>query len=101
MQQIHILPPFLYRKDWVKRQRIVHSYGDEELIDPAELQEQLEECMQAGTVPNEVPTLPTGTLQPTDVDVIIGGKKCKCGSTTHQRTSHKDCPLGTKGTKKL
>ena len=26
------------------------------------------------------------------------GRKCKCGSTTHQRTNHSDCPLNTKNT---
>lgn len=24
--------------------------------------------------------------------LIVSGRKCRCGSTQHQRTSHKDCP---------
>ena len=28
--------------------------------------------------------------------LIVSGRKCRCGSTQHQRTSHKDCPLNKK-----
>ena len=80
----------------MKRQRIVHSYGDDEdITDPAELQAELEEHMQAGTVPNHIPS-PCRMPNPSDVEVVLGGKKCKCGSSTHQRTSHKNCPLKKK-----
>ena len=30
------------------------------------------------------------------VDIVLGGKKCKCRSTTHQRISHSECPLNKK-----
>ena len=33
---------------------------------------------------------------PAGAEVDVGGKKCKwCGSTTHQRKSHKDCPYNS------
>lgn len=28
--------------------------------------------------------------------LVVSGRKCHCGSTHHQRTSHKDCPLNKK-----
>ena len=28
--------------------------------------------------------------------LIVSGRKCRCGSTQHQCTSHKDCPLNKK-----
>ena len=30
---------------------------------------------------------------PGDVDFVTGGKLCKCGSSTHQSTFPRDCPL--------
>ena len=34
---------------------------------------------------------------PDNVSVSIGGKGCRrCGSTTHQRSSHRDCPFNKK-----
>ena len=34
---------------------------------------------------------------PETATVTLGGKKCKwCGSTTHSRKSHKDCPHNPK-----
>lgn len=86
-----------HSKECVKRQKIVHTYGDEELLDTEELQEQLEEQIKAGTVASCIPNIEEGSLPPKDVELVIGGKKCKCGSTTHQHTSHSDCPL-RKGT---
>jgi hypothetical protein len=42
-------------------------------------------------LPNDMVTAPPGA------NVVIGGKKCKwCGSTTHVRKSHKDCPHNPK-----
>lgn len=51
---------------------------------------ELEQRIREGTVPHHIP--PT-THTPDGVDTILGGKHCKCGSTTHQRISHRDCPL--------
>ena len=59
-------------------------------MDPLELQEHLQERIHEGTVSNEVPQV---TEVPKNVEVNLGGKCCKCGSTTHKRTSHHDCPL--------
>ena len=77
----------------MKRQHIVHSYGEEELVDAAELQADLEERLRNGTVQH---SMPAHCNRPENVDIILGGKKCKCGSTTHQRTSHRNCPLNKK-----
>ena len=70
-----------YRKKWVKRQKIVHTYGDDDDVDPSKLQAELEQRIREGTVPHHIP--PT-TRTPDGVDTILGGKRCKCGSTTHQ-----------------
>lgn len=75
----------------VKRQRIVHSYGEEELVDTDELQAELEEHISEGSVPRHMPT--TIPPRPENIDVVISGQKCKCGSTTHQRTLQRECPL--------
>lgn len=78
----------------MKRQRIVHSYGeDEDELDAEELQEELEQHMRDGTVPHQIPVC---SEKPDGVDIVVGGKKCKCGSTTHQRIFHRECPLNKK-----
>ena len=81
------------RKEWVKRQKILHSYGEDEneIANENDLQEELHQRIIDNTVPHNLPS--TCANMPTDVDVVVGGKHCKCGSTTHQRISHKDCPL--------
>ena len=87
----------IHRKAWVKRQQIIHSYGagedeEEEYIDPSELRQGIEESIASGSAqpPNVVSTLPT---VPDDIDVCVGGRGCnKCGSLTHKRSNHKDCP---------
>ena len=82
----------------MKRQHIVHSYGeDEDEWDTVELQTELEQHMRDGTVPHHVPPQ---VPKPDGVDVLLGGKKCKCGSTTHQCISHRECPLNKKKTSK-
>ena len=82
-----------YRKEWVKRQKILHSYGEDEneIADETDLQEELRQRILDNTVPHNLPSICAN--MPTDVDVIVGGKHCKCGSATHQRISHRDCPL--------
>ena len=82
---------YYHRKQWVKRQKIVHSYGeDEEECDTEEFQAELEQHMRDGTVPH---CIPAQSEKPDSMEIVLGGKKCKCGSTTHQRISHRDCPL--------
>ena len=90
-----------HRKAWVKRQRIVHCYvqGEEEeqeVNDPDALRREVERSITDGTArPPSVPSaLPTLT---SDVDVDIGGKGCsKCGSHSHKRSNHSDCPYNKK-----
>ena len=84
---------FACRKQWVKRQHIVHSYGEEDLIDTSDLRAQLGDCISDGTVTRSIPP---SVEQPHNIDIIVSGRKCKCGSTTHQRVSHKECPLRKK-----
>ena len=90
-----------HRKAWVKRQTVVHSYGteeeeDEDIHDPDDLLEDIQQSMADGTarpptVPSMIPALTS------DVDVVIGGKGCaKCGSLSHKRSNHKDCPYNKK-----
>ena len=58
------------RKKWVKRQAIVHSYGqDDEGDDEAGEDEEV---------------------------TVISNRTCRCGSTLHKRTTHRSCPLNTK-----
>ena len=66
------------RRNWGKRQAVQHTYGgvdDEESGD------------DRSTVEVEVPN---GGV------TIVSGRKCKCGSTEHRRTSHSACPLNKK-----
>ena len=74
----------------MKRQKIVHSYGDD-WLEQSDLEEELEHRLSTNTVPHHLPAMQD--TMPGDVDFAIGGKRCKCGSSTHQRTSHHDCPL--------
>ena len=81
----------------MKRQHIVHSYGDEELVDSAELQAELEQRMidDASTVPHD---LPKSKAKPDNLHVTLSGRQCKCGSTSHLRVSSHECPLNNKRT---
>lgn len=58
------------RKKWVKRQAIVHSYGQDD----------------------------EGDDEPGDMAevTVISNRTCRCGSTSHKRTTHRSCPLNTK-----
>ena len=80
------------RKQWGKRQRVLHTYGPEDDDDSSD----------------DGPQQPTTSSQPGANDVIndngadivltMGSKKqCNaCGSTTHQRRSSKQCPFNKK-----
>lgn len=87
------------RKKYVKSCQIRHTYGED---DEANLLEEeailvAENAVQAGsecdiTVPGDHVVDP-----PETATVTLGGKKCKwCGSTTHSRKTHKDCPHNPK-----
>ena len=78
----------------MKRQHIVYNYGeDEDECGGEELLAELKLQIRDGTVPHHIPAL---FEKPDNIDVVLGGKKCKCGSTTHQRISHCECPLNKK-----
>lgn len=70
------------RKKWVKRQALVHTYGggddDDGNDDVSE------------EITREANVLMGGTVEEDGGLTVISGKKCKCGSTQHKRTSHKD-----------
>ena len=67
------------RKRWVKRQAILHTYGVEDDDDGGE---------EDRTLVQEAERILGG-----EETVIVSGRKCRCGSTTHQRTSSRLCPL--------
>jgi len=67
------------RKKWVKRQAILHTYGVEDEEDDSGEDRTLVQQAQRMVGGEET--------------VIVSGRKCRCGSTTHQRTSSRLCPL--------
>ena len=72
------------RKRWVKQQEIRHDYGEEDGEDDPEVDD------SAGA--REL--LGNSSVSGPDRAVIIASKKkCKCGSTTHLPTSHRECPM--------
>ena len=83
----------------MKNCRIRHTYGEDDEEEANLLEEEavslasaaLREGLGSGT------TLGTNSSEVVDVpenaSVTLGGKKCKwCGSNTHSRKTHKDCP---------
>lgn len=86
---------FYLRKKYVQRLQIRHSYGDDIEDDPVSediATEVTQAAMANGTAPSAPVLEPVPA--PAGAEVHVGGKKCKwCGGTTHQRKSHKDCPL--------
>ena len=72
------------RKRWVKQQEIRHDYGEEDGEDDPEV----------GDSAGARDLLGSSSVSGPDRAVIIASKKkCKCGSTTHLRTSHRECPM--------
>ena len=72
------------RKRWVKRQSLQHTYGGDEdgydgEDDPLLVAEADSLISDLGGEDGQLTT--------------ISGKKCRCGSFLHQRTSHRACPL--------
>ena len=72
------------RRRWVKRQSLQHTYGNDDIladeVDDPELVAEADDIVDA---------LGGGDQNLT----TISGKKCRCGSFLHQRTSHRACPL--------
>ena len=72
------------RKRWVKQQEIRHDYGEEDG----------EDDLEVDSVGGARELLGSSSVSGPDSAVIIASKKkCKCGSTTHLRTSHRECPM--------
>ena len=70
------------RKKWVKQQAVRHTYGGDS-------EDEGDDDGQLVSDVNEI-------LGNKDDLLVVSGRKCRCGSTRHQRTSHKDCPLNKK-----
>lgn len=84
----------------MKNCRIRHTYGEEEEEVGVSEEEALQIARDAvgeetadgchtmpGTSAHDVAAAPENSV------VTLGGKKCKwCGSSTHSRKTHKDCP---------
>ena len=86
-----------FRKKYVQRLQIRHSYGDDD-EDRSVSEDMATAVTEAAMANGTVPTAPVldPVPAPAGAEVDIGGKKCKwCGSTTHQRKSHKDCPCNS------
>ena len=89
------------RKQWAKRQKVLHQYGEEEDSDdssddgvsetpPAIAgQELVDYAMLVLCEVNEE------TSKKGKGKAKSAQKPCKCGSTTHSHTSFRDCPLHT------
>jgi len=86
------------RKKHTQACKIRHYYGDDELEDDCvdediakQLTEQAIKDGSASTVDVQLNVV----APPSGADVTVGGrKKCKsCGSGTHSRRTHKDCPF--------
>ena len=78
------------RKQWAKRQKILHQYGEEEDSDDSSDdggQELVDDAMLVLCEVNEE------TSKKGKGKAKSAQKPCKCGSTTHSRTSFRDCPL--------
>lgn len=86
----------------MKNCQIRHSYGEDD--EDADVSEDVavritEAAIANGTAP-PAPVLEVSAA-PDEAVVVIGGKSCKwCGSTSHVRKSHKDCPCNPKNKKK-
>ena len=70
------------REKWVKQQAVRHSYGQEDSGDEDD----------DGNLVRDVGEM----IGNEDESTLISGRKCRCGSTTHSRTSHRSCPLNKK-----
>ena len=88
----------------MKNCRISHTYGEEEEdlgISEEEATVIAENAISEGSGCQTVPDMSAHeiTAAPANSFVTLGGKKCKwCGSSTHSRKSHKDCPQNPKHT---
>ena len=76
------------RKRWAKQQEIRHDYGVEDGEDDVEVDVEVDDSTGARELRS------SSSVSGPDRAVIIASKKrCKCGSNTHLRTSHRECPM--------
>ena len=71
------------RKKWVKSQAIQHDYGSSD--------EECDSDQEADRLLSSADSVADGVVVTSSVT------KCKCGSVTHKRTNHRDCPLNKQG----
>ena len=87
------------RKQWAKRQRIIHQYAVEDSDSDDEIGNKTLPTIEGQQLEdNAVLVLSEHSQQAASTkgkDKAAGSTKkpCKCGSTTHCRTSFRDCPL--------
>ena len=97
--------PLSLRKKYVKNCQIRHTYGEQEEeeagISEGEALLMVQNAVREG-IPDGCSTAPEISANdiaaaPENSVVTLGGKKCKwCGSSTHSRKTHKDCPHNPK-----
>lgn len=63
----------------MKQQAVRHTYGGDSGDDDGQLVTEVNDMIGNG-----------------EELLVVSGRKCHCGSTQHQLTSHKDCPLNKK-----
>ena len=69
----------------------------DEYIDEEELHAEVEKSLRSGNANHHIPQ--STASKPDGVDIVLGEsrkKQCKCGSNSHERISHRDCPLNKK-----
>ena len=83
------------RKQWGKRQRVLHTYGPEDDDDSSDDEPQSTTGPTTSSTPGANDVIDDESA---DVVLVMGSKKqCNaCGSTTHQRRSSKQCPFNKK-----
>ena len=78
------------RKKWVKQHAVRHTYGNDQEDDDAEEDEVDPALIVAARAAMEETEEDDGAI------LVISGRTCRCGSKTHKRVSHSDCPLNPK-----
>ena len=87
------------RKKYVESCQIRHTYGEDDESNLLEEEAILvsENAVQAGVECDTTVHSDHVVDPPETATVTLGGKNCNwCGSTTHSRKSHKDCPHNSK-----
>lgn len=107
-QNLNLALYLLFRKQCSKQLQIRHFYGDDddEEIDTELDENEIQTITQAAINMNRAPASLPGYSEvpvalPQGATVSIGGKRCRCGSQTHVRTSHRDCPHNKKNSKNV